>query len=101
MIDEIKILSKIDSPYIIQIFETFEETDKHVFITPHFPTSLDNHIKNQGFLEPKDAMKLVIDIATALMELNMHGIRNIDLRPENIMIDANGEKIRPVKLICC
>ena len=87
--EEIEKMRKIDSPYVIKIFDIFEEPDQHVYIVPTFKTTLQQHIRSKGFLEPKDALRMIVDIATGVNEMHMAGIKNIDLRPDSIMMDEN------------
>ena len=87
--EEIGKMSKIDSPYVVKIFDVFEEPDQHVYIVPTFKTTLQQHIRSEGFLEPKDALRMIVDVATGVNEMHMAGIKNIDLRPDSIMMDEN------------
>lgn len=94
--EEIHKMKKIDSPYVVKIFDVFEEPDQHVYIVPTFKTTLQQHIRSKGFLEPKDALRMIVDVATGVNEMHMAGIKNIDLRPDSIMMDENMGQFRLV-----
>lgn len=93
MLADIELVKKIDSPYIIKIIDSYELDDMHTYIIPSYNNTLDKYIRDHGFLDPKEALRIFIDLVTAINELNTVGIKNIDLRPENIMFDEN---LKPV-----
>lgn len=95
--EEIEKMRKIDSPHVVKIFDVFEEPDQHVYIVPTFKTTLQQHLRSKGFLEPKDALRMIVDVATGVNEMHMAGIKNVDLRPDSIMMDENMGTFRLVR----
>ena len=94
--EEIAKMRKIDSPYVVKIFDYFDEPEQHVYIVPTFKKTLKQHIRSKGFLEPKEALRMIVDVATGVNEMHMAGIKNIDLRPDTIMMDENMGEFRLV-----
>jgi len=52
--------------------------------------SLRRLLKEQGRLQPEEAIRVVADVATALQFAHQKGVVHRDVKPENILFDANG-----------
>lgn len=69
---------------VIPVVDSGETDDEYVLIMPMAETSLREHIEKNGPLPVAEALKVLIDIATALADLDGKVIHR-DLKPENVL----------------
>jgi len=93
LMDEVKILTALSHPHIIQIFGTFE-TDQHLYLILELVTGGDlfDKIVEQkcGYSEPR-ARHIFSQILEAIAYLHSNNIVHRDLKPENILLARKGE----------
>lgn len=100
IINEIKILVKLDHPYIININEIYQ--DEH-FI--HIVTELCeggelfDKIKNEGKLRESFVINIVYKLLSSLAYCHSKGIVHRDLKPENILLEEKENKNTDIKII--
>ena len=101
--NEINILSKVDHPNIIRIFEIFEDS-RYISIIMGYCTGGDlfqkiNELaeKDQAFSE-KEAVKIFKQLMSAVSYCHSQGICHRDLKPDNIIF-VNKEPNSPIKVI--
>ncbi|KPL79944.1 serine/threonine-protein kinase [Herpetosiphon geysericola] len=92
---ETKIQAKMLHSHIVTAYnvEIDPQTQERYLICEYFPDgSLDTYIKKYGALSEDQAIKVTIDICTALQETWSHGIVHRDIKPSNILLilDHNG-----------
>src|SRR5579864_757886 len=88
--DETEIISRLDHPHIIPIYEVGEHGGHHYFSMKLMSGgSLADRLaayRNR----PELAADLIIEIAETLQHAHKHGVFHRDLKPSNIMFDAEG-----------
>ena len=101
--NEINVLSKMDHPNIIRLFEIFED-DRHISLIMEYCTGgeLFNKIieradKDQAFSE-KEAATIFKQLMSAVSYCHSQGICHRDLKPENIIFENKNEN-SPIKII--
>jgi len=101
--NEINVLSKIDHPNTIRLFEIFED-DRHIsLIMEHctggelFKKILQRTEQDQAFTE-KEAAVIFKQLMSAVSYCHSQGICHRDLKPENILF-ANNEPNSPIKIV--
>jgi eukaryotic-like serine/threonine-protein kinase len=76
---------------VIRIFD-LGQADGFKFITMEYLEGQDLRavIREKGKLSPEDAARIVLQICRALEAAHSEGVIHRDLKPQNIMLDANG-----------
>ena len=92
---EIQIMSSIEHPHIIHIYEVFENKDKIVLIMQYAPGGeLYEYVSQSRLLDDSEARRLFRQIATAIYYCHQNKICHRDLKLENILLDEkNNAKI--------
>lgn len=87
---EAKAASALNHPNILTIYE-IDEIDSEHFIATEFVDgyTLRERIR-MGTLEPRDALEIGIQIASALCATHAVGIIHRDIKPDNIMLRRDG-----------
>jgi len=87
---EIRVLSRLDHPNIVKIFEFAEDADKGelMLILEYIPGgNCRSLLKQEGGLLPEaTAARLVYQLLVALSYCHEHGIVHRDIKPENMMV---------------
>ena len=101
--NEINVLSKVDHPNIIRLFEIFED-DRYISLIMEYCQGGElfkkiNELaeKDQAFSE-KEAVKIFKQLMSAVGYCHSQGICHRDLKPENILF-LNKDPDSPIKII--
>jgi len=97
--NEIEIMSSIDHPNILKLYEYFE-TDDCVYLVLHLCQAGDlfELVCNSGRLNEKLAAKITFQILTAIKYLHHRKIVHRDLKLENFLLDSNDGNNCEIKL---
>ncbi|KAB5536732.1 hypothetical protein PHYPO_G00110800 [Pangasianodon hypophthalmus] len=88
---EIEIMSSLNHPYIITIYEVFENKDKIVIVMEYASKGdLFDYISERQISE-REARHIFRQIVSAVHYCHRNGIVHRDLKLENILLDANGD----------
>jgi serine/threonine-protein kinase len=89
---EAGILSRLQHPNIVTVYDAGEEDGRN-FIVMEFVEgrSLRQHLQEQGPLSPAAATELGAGMAEALAYAHGHGVLHNDVKPENILLDTDGQ----------
>uniref|UniRef100_A0ABL0DHA2 Protein kinase domain-containing protein n=1 Tax=Rhodnius prolixus TaxID=13249 RepID=A0ABL0DHA2_RHOPR len=88
---EIQIMSSLRHPYIIHIYEVFENRDKMVLVMEYAAGGeLYDYLSKQKVLEEGEARRIFRQIAMAVYYCHKHQICHRDLKLENILLDEKG-----------
>jgi len=92
---EIQIMSSIEHPHIIHIYEVFENKDKIVLVMQYAPGGeLYEYVSQSKILDDLEARRLFRQIALAIYYCHQNKICHRDLKLENILLDEkNNAKI--------
>lgn len=88
-IQEYALLSRIDDPHVIRIYDQ-GFTDDHAYIAMEYFERGDLRSELRGPLPRERVMQVLTQIAQALAVIHAHGIVHRDLKPENVMLHADG-----------
>ena len=82
--------SSLNHPNILTIYEFGEDAGVHFLATEFVEGKTLREILSAGKIELDDALKIAIQIASALQAAHAAGIVHRDIKPENLMIRADG-----------
>ena len=87
---EASLASSIDHPNVVKIFDVGQDGDQHFMALEFLPESLARVIEGGGRMRLDRAAEFGIQIADGLAEAHALGIVPGDVRPQNILIGADG-----------
>ncbi|HEX4948283.1 MAG TPA: serine/threonine-protein kinase, partial [Blastocatellia bacterium] len=82
--------SALNHPNIITVYEIDETNDLHFIATELVEGQTLRQLMNNQPLEPKMALEIALQIASALQAAHSAGIVHRDIKPENVMIRSDG-----------
>ena len=97
-IREMNVLMKIDGPYVVKLYEIFEESRFiHIVMEEckggQLSDRIIQNIKNNKFYTEREIAKVFQQIMSAIAYCHDNGIAHRDLKPENILYTNQGENI--------
>ncbi len=87
---EAKSASALNHPNIITIYEIGEAGGTHYIATEFIDGKTLTEYVKANLLDYKSALEIAVQIASALDEAHSAGIVHRDIKPDNVMIRANG-----------
>lgn len=98
-LNEAMALSKIDSPYIPQVYQAARQSTQAGWKVPWFATelisgrSLGEQVGSQGPLDQNQLLDLAHDILAALSAIHSVGLVHLDLKPDNVMLEPGKARL--------
>ncbi len=87
---EARSLASLSHPSIVAVYDVGEVDGTPFIVMEHLPGgSLKQRLERTGPLPPADAVRYTVDIANGLAFAHSKGIIHADLKPSNILFDAN------------
>jgi serine/threonine protein kinase len=90
---EAKRLATVRHKHIVPLYASGEIDDLLYFAMPLLPGSLRDRLEEDRRVPPVEAVRLALQIASALSAAHARGIVHRDVKPENILIDADGDAL--------
>ena len=84
-------VAALNHPHIVPVYHFGEEGPLLYHVMPILKESLRDRLDREGTLAPQDAVRLVVQIASALSVAHAAGLVHRDVKPENILLDDKGE----------
>lgn len=88
--DEAQRVAALAHPHVVPLYRYAEERGEFCIIMPLIKESLRDRMDLQRVVHPVDAARIVVQIASALDAAHRQGLVHRDVKPENILIDADG-----------
>jgi class 3 adenylate cyclase len=89
-VQEYAILSRIEHPHVIRIYDQ-GFTDDHAYIAMEYFQRGDLRGELKAGMKRERVIEVVAQVAQALGAIHSHGIIHRDLKPENIMLRTDGQ----------
>mmetsp|Transcript_9051 Transcript_9051/g.19293 ORF Transcript_9051/g.19293 Transcript_9051/m.19293 type:complete len:978 (-) Transcript_9051:1439-4372(-) len=88
---ERKVLSKLDHPFIMKLYYAFQNNEKLYLVLDYCPGGeLFFHLSRYRRFQEPVARFYAAELLLALGHCHKHGIIYRDLKPENVLLDADG-----------
>ena len=89
---EIELAASLQHPHILPVFDSGEAAGRLWFTMPFIEgESLRNRLVREGQLPLNDARRIATEVARALDYAHRHGVIHRDVKPENILLTADGD----------
>jgi len=91
VLNEKSMLMRMDSPYIIRCYETYKDEYRLYFLLePALGGELYTLLRMRTVFNDKTAKFYAASVVLALQEIHRHDVVYRDLKPENLLLDAEG-----------
>lgn len=82
---------KINHQNVVRAFDVVDDNNLHYIVLEYVDgITLNKYIKDKGSLSNEETVKLSIEIASGLASAHSQGIIHRDIKPQNIVIKADG-----------
>ena len=86
-------VAALNHPHIVPVYHFGEEGPLLYHVMPLLKESLRDRLEREGALAPEEAVRLVVQIASALSVAHAAGLVHRDVKPENILLNDKGEAL--------
>ncbi|MBI5624333.1 MAG: protein kinase [Elusimicrobia bacterium] len=91
LIDEAKIISQLNHPYIVGIHEVLEAGNDIYLVFDYVDGRPLSHILNERKrLSIKECVQIFTNVCQAIDHAHKKNVLHLDIKPSNIMVDSNG-----------
>ncbi|KAK0179221.1 hypothetical protein PV327_008034 [Microctonus hyperodae] len=87
---ECEIQRHLHHPNIVQMIDSFETENQIVVVTEYADRELYEILDKEGRFSEEKAQMIVCDLVSALYYLHSNRVLHRDLKPQNVLIEANG-----------
>jgi hypothetical protein len=91
LLDEARLVATAEHPHIVPLYEAGHRDGVVYLVMRYFPdgTAADRLAK-RGPLSPAEVARLGLEVADALAAAHARGVIHLDIKPANILLDAEG-----------
>lgn len=90
---EARVIARLRHPNIVAIHAAGETTGVFWYVMDFVPgETLRDRLNREGTIAPADACRIIAEIADALGAAGRQGVVHRDVKPENILLDADGRR---------
>jgi serine/threonine protein kinase len=87
---EVKLLSKLNHPNIVQILGFGEHHDSPYIVMPFYERGTLQDRLRDGPVSVKEGARVISDMSSALQYAHDHGVIHRDVKPSNMLLDNHG-----------
>lgn len=90
---EAKVLSRLDNQYIVRVLDFVHTEEDGFFLVMEYVegSSMESILEKSGPFPLEDAIKVTMQICSAIQHAHKQGIVHRDLKPSNIMLDKENK----------
>ena len=92
-IKEARLIATFNNPYIIKVFDVFEENGTAYYVMEYLEGASLASILSASAMDEEEAVKYVRQVAGALSEVHSRNLLHLDVKPANIMLNEAGEAV--------
>ena len=93
-IEEAKAIFKMNHPNIVKVHDIFEENGTAYYVMDYIDgKSLGDIVKQRGALSESEAVDYIRQVAGALKYVHSLNRLHLDIKPGNVMVEANGHAV--------
>lgn len=91
LLKEARTISQLQHPNIVTLYDLLAENGQHYMVLEYIEgETLADQLKKQGAMDPVRAVRLIAQVLEGLYYAHEQGVVHRDVKPANILIDANG-----------
>ena len=90
IMQEARLAAGLDHPNIATVYDFKIDGDYACIVMEYFPNSLDREIARSGTLPPARSIEIAAQICDALFYAHSRDLVHRDIKPHNILLDAQG-----------
>ncbi|MHC5055488.1 MAG: WD40 repeat domain-containing serine/threonine protein kinase [Planctomycetota bacterium] len=93
---EARVMADLNHPNIVDVHHMAEDAGRYFLVMDYVegptgtPRTLSDEIAERGALTPDDARRTALELADALAAAHAKGVLHRDLKPGNVLLDAEG-----------
>ena len=87
---EASLTQQVRHQNVVRIFDQGESGGQHYMAMEFIPNDLDKLIKSEGALDPSRAIELTASISEGVGQAHSQGIVHHDIKPQNVLLTAEG-----------
>jgi WD40 repeat protein len=87
---EAQLIARLEHPFIVPIIDFWRDPDGAYLVMRWLPDNLRNLMNRRGKLDAEQTVRIVDQVASALAFAHRQGVVHLDIKPDNILLDADG-----------